>query len=46
MIHDPALPESYDNSVLDEQTHQNVLRKTDETNGLQAFESRILGERL
>ena len=43
---DPALPESDDNSVLDEQTHENVLSKTDETNGLQAFESRILDERL
>ena len=28
-------------SWMNEQTHENVLRKTDETNGLQAFESRI-----
>ena len=46
MTHDPALPELYDNRLLDTQTHENKLRKTNETNQLQAFESRILGEKL
>ena len=41
MTHDPALMELYDNSLLDAQTHENTLRKTDETNKLRAFESRM-----
>ena len=46
MTHDPALPELYDNRLLDAQTHENTLSKTDETNKLRAVESRILGEKL